>query len=258
MICVEIIKNDAILPDMSETVLSIITICKNTPFITDTCDSVMSQTNQNFEWIIIDGASNDDTLQKLEPYTHRANVFISEPDNGIYAAQNKGIRNSNGKYLMFLNGGDLLYAPDTIDKAMDYLTRGTECVFYGDSYRLFEAPEKCFVKTYPDVITKDFFMTNTLGHQSCFIHRNLFEKHGPYREDFKIVSDKEKWLAFVSKGVEFEHIPFPCSRFRMNGVSSHKNDELKAEKIRLLTQYFPETVLRNSKSQHLQELFAVN
>ena len=230
--------------------LSIITICKNEPFIDATCKSVVSQTNQNFEWIVVDGASIDDTLDKLAPYKHRANVFISEPDDGIYAAQNKGIRNAHGKYLLFLNGGDLLYAPDTIDAIMPYLETGAECVFYGDSYRLFDVPEKCFVKTYPDVITKDFFMTDTLGHQSCFIHRNLFEKYGPYREDFKIVSDKEKWLAFISENVVFKHIPFPCSRFRMNGVSSNKNDKLNAEKIRLMTQYFPELLLPNSASAH--------
>lgn len=244
---------------MSGTLLSIITICKDTPFIEETCDSVLSQTNQNFEWIVIDGASKDDTLNKIKQYAHRADVFISEPDNGIYAAQNKGIRNSHGKYLMFLNGGDLLYNPETVADAMSYLKDGPECVFYGDSYRLFDAPEKCFIKTYPDNITKDFFLTNTLGHQSCFIHRNLFEKYGPYREDFKIVSDKEKWLAFISDGAVFKHIPFPCSRFRMDGISSNKNnDELKAEKIRLLTQYFPLSVLHNSNLPYLQELFAVN
>lgn len=243
---------------MNDCILSIITICRNEPFITETCESIIAQTNQNFEWIVIDGASTDDTLAKLEPYKHRVNIFISEPDNGIYSAQNKGIRHAHGKYLLFLNGGDLLYAPDTIDKVMPYLKNGQECVFYGDSYRLFATPEQCFIKTYPNTITKDFFLTNTLGHQSCFIHRNLFEKYGPYREDFKIVSDKEKWLAFISGDATFNHIPFPCSQFRMNGISNNKDDKLKAEKLKLLTQYFPESVLHNSETPYLQELFVVN
>ena len=243
---------------MSTPLLSIITICKNEPFITETCASVLSQTNQNFEWVIIDGASTDDTLDKIKPYAHRADVFISEADNGIYAAQNKGIRNSRGKYLMFLNGGDLLYNSETVADVMPYLAGGPECVFYGDSYRLYNTPEKCFIKTYPDDITKDFFLTNTLGHQSCFIHRNLFEKYGPYREDFKIVSDKERWFAFISGGAAFKHIPFPCSRFRMNGISTRKDDALNAEKIKLLTQYFPKSILTSSDLPYLQELFSVN
>lgn len=243
---------------MNDVILSVITICKNEPFIADTCASVIRQTNQNFEWIIIDGASTDDTLAKIQPYAHRANVFISEPDAGIYSAQNKGIKYAHGKYLLFLNGGDLLYDDNTIANVMPFLTDGTECVFYGDSYRLFDDADKCFTKTYPDTITKDFFLENTLGHQSCFIHRNLFKKFGPYREDFRIVSDKEKWLDFISNGVQFRHIPFPCAQFRMNGISTRKNDELKAEKIKLLTQYFPMSVLRDSDIESVQKLFEVN
>ena len=240
---------------MTAPILSIITICRNEPFITDTCDSIIDQTNQNFEWIIIDGASTDGTLEKLNQYKHRADVFISEADNGIFSAQNKGARHARGKYLLFMNGGDTIYDKNTIDKVMPYLETDAECVFYGDTYCRFNTPEKCFVKTYPDILDKDFFLGATIGHQSAFIHRNLIEKYGPYREDFKIVSDKEKWLKYLDAGVMFRHMAFPCARFRMDGVSSTPSERLKAEDKRLLAEYFPISTLQNSALPYLQELF---
>lgn len=239
-----------------QKLLSIITICKNEPFIESTCQSVCSQTSQNFEWLIIDGASTDDTLEKIKPFQNRADVFISEPDGGIYPAMNKGIRQATGKYLLFLNGGDLLYDNRTIEKVLPYLNKGSGGVFYGDSYRLFEEREKCFIKTYPDKINKSFFLDNTLAHQSSFIKKDLFTRLGGYREDFKIVSDKEKWLCFLDNGVKFSHIPFPCSCFRMNGISRFPSQLLKEEKIKMLKMYYPEKQLYRSTLPYLQALFS--
>lgn len=236
--------------------LSIITICKNEPFIESTCQSVCAQINQNFEWVIVDGASTDDTPDKIKPYQKRADIFVSEPDNGIYPAMNKGISLASGKYLLFLNGGDMLYSDQTVANVLPYLNKGRADVFYGDSFRLFEDKSACFIKTYPEVIQKSFFLDNTLAHQSSFIRKDLFVKFGGYREDFKIVSDKERWLCFVDNGVKFSHIPFPCSCFRMNGVSRFPSQTLREEKIKMLKEYYPEEMLRHSNLPYLQALFS--
>lgn len=239
-----------------KTILSIITICKNEPFIEATCRSVLAQTCQDFEWLVIDGASTDDTLSKLERYKSRANVFISEQDEGVYNAMNKGIERAKGKYLLFLNGGDTFYEPQTIAQVLPYLKKGRADIFYGDSYRLFEKKEDCFIKTYPDKLQKSFFLDNTLAHQSSFIKRELFARFGLYREDFKIVSDKEKWLCFMDNGAKFEHLPFVCSVFRMNGISRLPTEQLKQEKIKMLEQYFDKKMLQTSPLPYLQKLFA--
>ncbi|MBR1904295.1 MAG: glycosyltransferase [Alphaproteobacteria bacterium] len=239
-----------------EPLLSIITVCKNEPFIADTCKSVVSQSCRDFEWLVIDGASTDGTLEKIRPYKDAIDVLVSEPDNGIYEAMNKGIRMARGRYLLFLNGGDCLYDKRTLAQVMPHLEKAQADVFYGDSYRWFPKKADCFIKTYPDELKKDFFLTNTLAHQSSFIKRDLFALYGGYREDFKIVSDKEKWLCFMEKGVCFQHLPFPCSRFRMNGISRQPSAVLRAEKIAMLTAYFPSEVLYNSSQPYLQELFA--
>lgn len=238
-----------------KNLISIITVCKNEPFINDTCKSIVNQSCQNFEWIIVDGASTDETLEKLTKYKQRADVFISEPDNGVYSAMNKGIRHANGKYLLFMNGGDLFYNTEVVKLMMPYLNKGKADVFYGDSYRLFENEKDCFVKIYPDEITKSFFLTNTLAHQSSFIKRELFEKYGEYREDFTIVSDKEKWLKFIDNGVKFCHIPQVLSRFRMNGKSQQQTSILKAEKKKMLEEYFPKNQLYNTEIPYLQNVF---
>lgn len=235
--------------------LSVITICKNEPFIEPTCQSVVAQTCQDFEWLVIDGASTDNTLDILNKYQDRMDVFISEPDRGIYNAMNKGISKAKGKYLLFLNGGDMLYAPETLAQVLPYLRAGKADIFYGDSYRLFENPKECFVKTYPDKLKKDFFLSNTLAHQSSYIKRELFARFGLYREDFKIVSDKEKWLCFMDNGAKFMHLPFVCSVFRMNGMSRLPTELLKQEKMKMLEQYFDKNMLQTSPLPYLQKLY---
>ena len=236
-------------------ILSIITICKNEPYIEETCASIVNQSNQDFEWIVVDGASTDGTLEKLSKYKERIDTFISEPDAGVYFAMNKGIRQARGKYLLFMNGGDLFYNNNVIAFVIPFLTKTKKDVFYGDSYRLFENKNDCFIKTYPDKITKNFFLTNTLAHQSSFIKKELFEKFGGYREDFKIVSDKEKWLKFIDNKVEFFHISQPLSCFRMNGVSRQQSDILLQEKKKLLEEYFPKDVLYGTNIPYLQKIF---
>lgn len=236
-------------------ILSVITVCKNEPYIEETCISVIKQSNQNFEWIVVDGASTDGTIDKLSKYQKRIDTFISEKDEGVYFAMNKGIKHAQGKYLLFMNGGDLFYNSNIIDLVIPYLTQKDKDVFYGDSYRLFDDEKDCFIKTYPDNITKSFFLTNTLAHQSSFIKKNLFEKFGEYREDFKIVSDKEKWLKFIRNGVEFFHIPAPLSCFRMNGISRQTSDILLQEKKKLLEEYFPKNLLYKTNVPYLQDIF---
>lgn len=236
-------------------ILSIITVCKNEPYIEETCLSVIHQISQDFEWIVVDGASTDGTLDKLLKYQDNIDILISEPDSGVYSAMNKGISYARGEYLLFMNGGDLLYNNDVINLVIPYLTEQRKDVFYGDSYRFFENKEDCFVKTYPDEITKSFFLTNTLAHQSSFIKKELFEKFGGYREDFKIVSDKEKWLNFMSNGAVFCHIPLVLSRFRMNGISRQQSPALLQEKKRLLEEYFPKKLLYNTQIPYLRKIF---
>ena len=96
--------------------LSIITICKNErDTIQNTCESIISQQFKNFEWIVIDGESNDGTVGYLSNFKHIMTHFISEKDDGIYHAMNKGIELSSGKYVLFLNGGDYFFSENSLN-----------------------------------------------------------------------------------------------------------------------------------------------
>ena len=89
--------------------LSIITICYNEPDLEKTCRSIVNQTWQDFEWIVIDGGSNEETLAIFDKYKYRIDKFVSEPDNGIYNACNKGIKLAESEYVQLLNAGDSYY-----------------------------------------------------------------------------------------------------------------------------------------------------
>ena len=86
--------------------LSIATVCYNEKDIGRTCESIVSQSCQDFEWIVVDGGSTDGSLEVIKHYKERIDILISEPDNGIYDAMNKGIRLAKGKWINFMNGGD--------------------------------------------------------------------------------------------------------------------------------------------------------
>ena len=99
--------------------LSIITVCYNEPNLEKTCKSIIEQTYQDFEWIVVDGGSNEQTQNIWNKYKNRINYFISEKDSGVYNAMNKGIKQSNGEYLLFLNAGDYLFDKDALKITFD-------------------------------------------------------------------------------------------------------------------------------------------
>ena len=100
---------------MEKTILTIITVCFNIKDeIERTCQSIVNQTWQNFEWIVIDGGSTDGTVDILKKYSDRINILVSEPDKGIYNAMNKGIKLSHGEWLNFMNGGDRFTSNDVL------------------------------------------------------------------------------------------------------------------------------------------------
>lgn len=211
--------------------LSIITICYNDRAgFEKTARSVVAQTYpKDVEWIIVDGASTDGTIETIQQAVEdmRSKVpdvnvsWKSEPDRGIYNAMNKGIRQAQGEYLLFMNAGDCLYAEDTLQKALPLL-KGKD-VYVGDvvndtteGHQLVEFPRQLTPQVILDQIIFKF-----IPHQSSFIRQELFDKYGMYREDLRIASDGYFFYdALVMHGATIETIPFPISLFDMTGISS--------------------------------------
>lgn len=234
--------------------LTIITINRNNAEgLRKTIESVLSQTFTDYEYIIIDGASVDNSVDVIKQYEDKITYWISEPDNGIYNAMNKGIKVSHGEYLQFLNSGDWLCANTTIEDV--FKMNRTEDILYGNDL-LYYDKQRFELKTYPQNLTFYNLFVGTISHQGTFHKRILFDQ--PYNENYKLVSDWEfqiKKIVFsncttyqINKGIVY---------FDMSGISQSPAFEemLINERKNVLDKYFPKRVL--SDYEDLKQLKAI-
>lgn len=242
--------------------LSIITICYNEPNLEKTCESIMNQSWQDFEWIVIDGGSNDETLAIFDKYNSRIDKFVSEPDNGIYDACNKGINLATGKYLNFMNAGDSFFDSNVLEKFIKQNTSAD--ILYGNTMMIFrDKPNR--VLTYPKIIDIAFFVNNNICTQSVFIKSDLFKTYGLFDIHYKIASDYDRWLKFLSESRSFCHLSFIVSNYDMNGISSaqYTQELLQKENREILLKYFSQEeidkVLETRKIEYkpIEYLFSI-
>ncbi|MBQ7633835.1 MAG: glycosyltransferase [Alphaproteobacteria bacterium] len=216
--------------------LSIITICYNIKDeIEKTCQSIVNQTWQDFEWIVIDGGSTDGTVDILNKYRSRINVFISEKDKGVYNAMNKGIKLASGEWLSFMNGGDAYAANDVLEKVFKDKNYDAD-VLYGNVNKIYPDGHTEY-SNYKTKIDLSYFANDVINHQSSFIKRNLFDKFGLYDEKYKIAADWEKWIVFMKNGCKFQKIDVIVADFMYNGISSNKS-ALAADHEKICAKYF--------------------
>jgi len=217
--------------------LSIITInFNNAVGLIKTFESVFSQTYTGFEYIVIDGNSSDDSKNVIDQHSDKINYWVSEKDNGVYHAMNKGIEKANGEYLLFLNSGDCLLNESVLKTAL--------------SGKLEESIVYCDVKSnttgevlqFPDDLKFSFFYEATLNHQCTFIKKNLFEKYGLYNTKYKIASD---WLFFMQciflYNESTRHMPLVLVLFDYtDGISTRESNFqlMNNERSAILSEYF--------------------
>lgn len=201
--------------------ISIITINYNNKLgLERTIKSVIQQSWQDFEYLIIDGGSSDGSVDIIKDYNSRINYWISEKDNGIYNAMNKGIRKAKGEYLLFLNSGDILQGNHSLFDVNQYVKE-----FDIISFNLQVIGEASnFIKSYPSKISFSYFLEDTLPHPATFIKRDSFEKVGFYDENLRIVSDW-KWflVALFKHNLSHIHYNKVFSVFYLDGLSSNKD-----------------------------------
>lgn len=218
---------------------SIITVCKNSgKTIENTILSVINQTFKDFEYIIIDGVSTDNTLSIVQKYSDKISKIISEEDNGLYDAMNKGIKTASGDYLFFLNSDDV-FLHDNILELVNNINSTAE-LLYGDIAVLNKKTGKLSIKTH-DKFNKIYLLKNTPCQPATFYKKEAFEKYGYFDTNYKIVSDHEWFLrVFLKHNIHAEYMGFPISIFNMGGLSTDKNreDKLTAERNAILDKYF--------------------
>ena len=202
---------------MTKPLLSIITVCYNEiERIKLTCESIVNQTMQDFEWIVLDGGSTDGTLDVLSKYRHCMSYFKTGPDGGIYAAMNQGIEIAQGEYCLFLNGGDSLYQNDTIEKVSPYLI---------DSHGLLIGQVHIIISEKKAVIfgkpswPRWYFLIWCPPHQSTLCKTDILKSFGGFDTSYKILADFNFVLSAIHNSVQIKSIPVIVSNFYYDGLS---------------------------------------
>ena len=231
--------------------LSIVTInYNNAKGLKKTLDSVSKQNFGDFEHIIIDGNSTDDSVDIIRDYEKKLKnsllplgnhiVWISEPDTGIYNAMNKGLRKAQGEYLLFLNSGD--YLVDELILNTVFANNFDEDIVYGNIYVVEQNGRKTLA-TAPnsEEITFVSIHSKRLFHPASFIKRELMLNIGGYDEEIKITADFAFFVIAICKyNCSLKKIDLPISIFELGGVSSTTSKQkLHEEGIFMIGKYFP-------------------
>jgi len=228
---------------VTSTKITIITVNRNdAPGLEKTILSVASQNYKNIEYIVVDGASTDSSLEVIQKYSETISVWVSEPDSGIYNAMNKGIALAKGDYVLFINSGDQLLHDSVIDRVVRRIEESDfPDILHGDVLVLSLNGDPSRIKRIksPD---KFFLYFDSFHHQAMFYKRTVFLKYGTYNEDLRVYSDHEYTLRILYRqGLSIVYIPEMISLFwHGEGASSSRSNAVSNanERKRLQKLYF--------------------
>jgi len=185
--------------------------------------SVNNQTHQDIEHIIIDGSSSDKTLEIINSVPNRVVKIISEPDEGIYDAMNKGIRLSSGEVIGILNSDDLYSRNDVIEIIVKvFETTSVDC-FHADLYYVNKFNVNQIVRSWKssDFIPGAFRKGWHPAHPTFFVRRHIYEKYGLFNPIFDLAADFELMLRFLEKyRINSIYMPEPIVRMRLGGKTN--------------------------------------
>ena len=198
--------------------ISIITVCYNSEkTIEDTIQSVLKQTYSNFEYVIIDGLSKDNTLNIINKYTNDSRIkLISEKDNGLYDAMNKGIINSTGDIIGVINSDDVLYDENVFQTVIDNYDESTD-ILYADVLYCDEHLDETIRNYISGNNTSDYWCP---AHPSMYVRKQVFEKLGLYKTNYKICADYDFMIRCNKNKTKFKYVHQYFVKMRYGGVSN--------------------------------------
>lgn len=230
---------------------SIITITyNNLDGLRRTADSVSAQTCRDMEWIVVDGGSTDGTKEWLDnaQCTMRNAQFLSEPDKGVYDAQNKGIRLAKGGFCFFLNAGDTFCGADVLERMM--ADCGEADIVYGNE--LVVDAEGRVVEQCKGVENPGFvdLYNSCMKHQATFVRRALFDRYGTYDSSMRICADFDWFFRVIAfhDEVRLLYKDVDVAYFENTGLSYHNPELCRRERQEILDRYM---------SKRLQQDYAV-
>jgi len=220
-----------------EPKLSVITIVyNNVKDIERTMLSVLDQTYKNIEYIIIDGGSNDGTKDIIYKYKDKLGQFISERDNGIYDAMNKGLALATGDYVLFMNSGDEIYSTETVTDVFD--TSPNADIYYGETEMYNDQWESLGRRRHQAPETFDWHSFKhgmTISHQAIYVRRSLA---APYDLQYKYSADID-WIIRTAKSASsIVNTHSYVAKYLVGGISKQKHLASLKERFKIFTKYY--------------------
>lgn len=213
---------------MSNTLFSIICPVFNcTSTVRRLIDSILSQSSDSYELIIVDGGSTDGTLDIIREYDGRI-AYISEPDNGIYDAMNKGIRMARGEWLYFIGADDYLYSSDALAQVTPLLSSDADvllCKIMSPKFGICTSE-----------LSRRMFTKNTVHHQGAIYRRSILISH-PYDTTYRIIADYELNLHVWKNNYRVKHCDTVLAVHPATGVSGCPNFINYREEILIRNKY---------------------
>jgi len=217
--------------------LSVITIVyNNVRDIERTVLSVLNQSYSNIEYLIIDGASNDGTMDILRQYESRISKLVCEKDKGIYDAMNKGLALATGDYVLFMNSGDEIYASNTVERI--FASGDDADIYYGETEMFDEAWQSLGRRRHkaPEAFTwKDFKYGMSISHQAIYIRKSITE---PYDLTYKLSSDIDWILKAAKKAKKIVNVKAVVAKYLVGGMSKKKHRQSLAERFSIFVKHY--------------------
>jgi glycosyltransferase involved in cell wall biosynthesis len=225
---------------MNIPLISIITVVYNSEkYIEKTIKSIKEQTSHNFEYIIIDGNSTDETLNIISRHKNYVHVLISEQDKGLYDAMNKGLQQAKGKYVWFINSGDRIFSADTVEKIENFYNQCPHAdIFYGQTQLIDEQDNITGMrrKVAPEKLTaKSLTMGLVVCHQSILVKREIAPLFDLY---YKIAADYEWVLSSLEASNTIFNTHLILSKFLENGFSSRNVKHALKDRLIIMLKHY--------------------
>ncbi len=219
----------------TQPVISIITVVYNgAATLEATIQSILQQSYENIEHLIIDGGSTDGTVNIIQRFQHRIARWVSEKDNGIYDAMNKGAMSAHGEWILFMNSGDTFCGPAVLQAIFSRELPPHVDVIYGNTVR----KNSRNILHPPAKIDRKYFYFETLCHQSIFARRELFERIGKFSSRYRIIADREWLFRVTMAGGRFAHADVEVCVWDAEGFSSANAQVSQLEVSDFQSRYF--------------------
>ena len=218
--------------------VSVVSVCYNEIENISRCvESVLGQTYESIQYLVVDGDSTDGTVDVLRAYEDKIDCLIIEKDDGIYSAMNKALSNCRGDVVYFLNADDYFYSESTVENAMREFQLHPDVEILSGRVKFFNAPLRNG-KPYErdDFSYKDklALYRSPIPQQCIFSRRSLFERYGNYDERYSMCADYEWLIRMLNSNVAIRHVDDYFCHFDYTGISYTQNARRKREKTRII------------------------